>query len=83
MNPNLPNYSQNPILVNKFYPDGTPYKKSAEELRNYILELEANRRIEDLANVNFSRPVKPGDVLLYNQSTGDWELTDFISGGEW
>ncbi len=65
------------------FPDGTAYKQSAEELRQYIMELESSRRIQDLSNVKFLRSVKPGDALLYNYTTGFWNLQDFISGGEW
>ena len=65
------------------FPDGTEYKQSAEELRQYIMGLETTRRIQDLSNVNFVRNVKPGDALLYNHMTGNWELQNFISGGEW
>lgn len=64
------------------FPDGTPYKQDAAELRQYILDLEVTRRIEDLANVDFTRNVQPGDLLAYNYTTGNWELTDFISPGE-
>jgi hypothetical protein len=81
-NPTLPNMPKYGVLVNQFYPDGTPYKQEVEELRNYILNLEATRKIENLANVNFTRPVEPGDTLYYNQSTGNWELTDYLSSGE-
>lgn len=65
------------------FPDGTAYKQSAAELRQYIVELEGTRKIQDLANVNFTRNVKPGDALLYNYLTGNWELQNFISGGAW
>lgn len=65
------------------FPDGTEYKQSVAELRQYILALENTRRIQDLSNVNFVRSVKPGDALLYNYLTGNWELQNFISGGEW
>jgi hypothetical protein len=65
------------------FPDGAEYKKSAAELRQYILELEGTRRIQDLSNVNFVRNVKPGDALVYNHLTGNWELQNFISGGSW
>jgi hypothetical protein len=65
------------------FPDGAEYKKSVAELRQYILELESTRKIQDLSNVNFVRNVKPGDALLYNHTTGNWELQNFISGGEW
>jgi hypothetical protein len=65
------------------FPDSTEYKQSAEELRQYILSLESSRRIQDLSNVNFVRNVKPGDALLYNFTTGNWELQNFISGGGW
>lgn len=64
------------------FPDGSAYKQSAAELRQYVIDLEANRKIQDLSNVNFVRNVKPGDALLYNYQTGFWELQDFISGGE-
>jgi hypothetical protein len=65
------------------FPDGAEYKQSTAELRQYIIELEGTRRIQDLSNVNFIRNVKPGDALLYNYMTGNWELQNFISGGEW
>lgn len=65
------------------FPDGAEYKQSAAELRQYVIELESTRKIQDLSNVNFTRNVKPGDALLYNHTTGNWELSDFISGGEW
>lgn len=65
------------------FPDGAEYKQSLAELRQYILELEDTRKIQDLSNVNFVRNVQPGDVLLYNHTTGFWELQSFISGGEW
>ena len=65
------------------FPDNTEYKQSAEELRQYILQLESTRKIQDLSNVRFVRNVRPGDALLYNHTTGFWELQEFISGGEW
>ncbi len=65
------------------FPDGTVYKQSAAELRQYIVGLESTRKLQDLADVNFTRNVKPGDALLYNFTTGNWELQDFISGGGW
>lgn len=64
------------------FPDGAEYKQDAASLRQYVIELEANRKIQDLSNVNFVRNVKPGDALLYNYTTGFWELQNFISGGE-
>jgi hypothetical protein len=64
------------------FPDGAEYKQDAAELRQYVLSLEANRKIQDLSNVQFVRNVKPGDVLLYNHTSGFWELQQFISGGE-
>jgi len=64
------------------FPDGSEYKQDAASLRQYVIELEATRKIQDLANVRFTRNVKPGDALLYNYTTGFWELQDFISGGE-
>lgn len=65
------------------FPDGTEYKQNAADLRQYILSLESSRKLQDLNDVNFTRNVKPGDALLYNYTTGYWELTDFISGGVW
>lgn len=64
------------------FPDSTPYKQSASELRQYILNLEATRRLRDLADINFTRSPIPGDILAYNHTTGLWELLDFVSGGE-
>jgi len=64
------------------FPDSTPYKQTASELRQYIVNLEATRRLRDLADVNFQRSPQPGDVLAYNYTTGLWELLDFVSGGE-
>lgn len=77
--------SQYGVLGGKIgiFPDGAEYKQSAADLRQYVIELEANRKLQDLANVRFTRNVKPGDALLYNHTTGYWELQDFISGGEY
>lgn len=63
--------------------DGTPYFEDIEALRNWLLAREANRKIEDLANVEISRPIKDGDTLQYDQASNKWILTDFISGGIW
>lgn len=65
------------------FPDGSAYKQSAEELRQYIMGLESTRRLQDLSNVRFLRNVEPADVLVYNHTTGFWELQNFICGGEW
>lgn len=67
----------------RVFPDGSDYKQDAAALRQYIIALEASRKLQDLADVNFTRNVKPGDALLYNHLTGNWELQDFISGGAW
>jgi hypothetical protein len=64
------------------FPDSTPYKQSASELRQYIIELEATRKLRNLSDVNFTRSPQPGDILAYNYTTGYWELLDFVSGGE-
>lgn len=64
------------------FPDSTPYKQTASELRQYIINLEAARKLKDLADVNFQRSPQPGDMLAYNYTTGLWELLDFVSGGE-
>jgi hypothetical protein len=65
------------------FPDGTPYKQTLAELRDYIIYLEATRRLENVSNVNFSRSPQPGDMLAYNFTTGKWELIDYVSGGAW
>lgn len=64
------------------FPDSTPYKQTASELRQYIINLEATRKLRDLADVNFQRSPQPGDILAYNHTTGLWELLEFVSGGE-
>lgn len=64
------------------FPDSTPYKQSASELRQYIIQLEATRKLRDLADVNFQRSPQPGDILAYDYTTGLWELLDYVSGGE-
>lgn len=71
------------VLADQYYPDGTPYKQTAEELRNYILELETNRKLENLSNVTYGGNLTQGDILFYNQATGNWEITDYLSGGTW
>ena len=45
------------LTVSNFgvFPDSTPYKQSASELRQYIINLEATRKLRDLADVNFQR----------------------------
>lgn len=65
------------------FPDGTPYKQTLAELREYIISLETTRRFENLSNVNFSRSPQPGDMVAYNYTTGKWELIDYVSGGSW
>lgn len=74
-------YGYNRYFIGVF-PDSTPYKQSASELRQYIINLEATRKLRDLADVSFTRSPVPGDILAYNYTTGLWELTDFVSGGE-
>lgn len=64
------------------FPDSTPYKQTASELRQYIINLEATRKLRNLADVNFTRSPQPDDLLAYNYTTGFWELIDFVSGGE-
>lgn len=84
-NPNLPGdpNSNSVVFADQYYPDGTPYKKTSEELRNYIIQLETNRKLENLSNVVYSGNLTQGDILFYNQSTGNWEITDYLSGGVW
>jgi hypothetical protein len=64
------------------FPDSTPYKQSASELRQYIVNLEVTRRLRDLADVNFTRSPQANDILAYDHTTGFWSLLDFVSGGE-
>lgn len=64
------------------FPDSTPYKQSANELRQYILGLESTRQLRDINDVNFTRSPQPGDILAYDHTTGFWVLVDFVSGGE-
>lgn len=64
------------------FPDGTSYKESADKLRQYIISLESTRKLQDLSDVEFTRNVKKGDILIYNDTTGKWVLVDFLSGGE-
>lgn len=65
------------------FPDGSEYKQTEDELRQYIVSLESTRKLEDLVNVKITRNVRPGDTLVFNYLTGNWELKEFISGGEW
>ena len=58
-------------------------KTSIEDLRNYVISLEANRRLEDLNDVDFPRTPEPGDVLYRDGTTNQWQLTNYLSGGEW
>lgn len=64
------------------FPDGSDYFENCDELRQYIIELEASRKLQDLVDVNFTRTVKKGDFLVYDNTSGKWVLTDFLSGGE-
>tara|TARA_Y100000389_G_scaffold204986_2_gene261637 strand:- start:491 stop:817 length:327 start_codon:yes stop_codon:yes gene_type:complete len=64
------------------FPDGTKYKEDADALRQYILSLESIRKLQDLVDVQFSRGVKKGDFLVYDNTIGKWVLTNFLSGGE-
>lgn len=58
-------------------------KTSIEDLRNYVIALEASRKLEDLNDVEFDRPVQPGDVMYFETSTRQWELTNYLTGGTW
>lgn len=85
---NTGNYNANAYALWNFglsghLTDGTPYFTQIEDLRNWILAREMNRKIEDLANVHITRPVKDGDTLQYDAASNQWILTDFISGGVW
>ena len=64
------------------FPDGTKYKEDADALRQYIVSLESTRKLQDLTDVKFTRNVKKGDFLVYDNTDGCWVLTDFLSGGE-
>ena len=64
------------------FPDGTKYKEDADALRQYIISLESTRKLQDLVDVEFSRDVKKGDFLVYDNTIGKWVLTNFLSGGE-
>ena len=64
------------------FPDGTKHKEDAAALRKYIISLESTRKLQDLSDVNFSRNVKKGDFLIYDNTSGKWVLTDYLSGGE-
>ena len=59
-----------------------PIILKTDKLRQYIIELEASRKLQDLVDVNFTRTVKKGDFLVYDNTSGKWVLTDFLSGGE-
>jgi hypothetical protein len=64
-------------------PTSPEVKASIDELRNYVIALESSRRLEDLKDVEFDRPVQPGDVMYYEDASQQWELTNYSSGGEW
>jgi hypothetical protein len=63
------------------FPDSTPYKQSASELRQYIVNLEVTRRLRDLADVNFTRSPQANDILAYDHTTGFWNYS-ILSPGE-
>lgn len=75
-------YGYNTGLKKAVFPDGTAYKETCDELRQYVIELESTRKLQDLVDVEFSRNVKKGDFLVYDNTKGKWVLTDFLSGGE-
>ena len=52
-----------------------------EALLNYITNLEVNRKLDDLSNVELGRAPEPNDCLVYDYLTGKWTLTNYISGG--
>ena len=64
------------------FPDGSKYKEDAAALRQYIIDLEGTRKLQDLVDVKFTRSVKKGDFLVYDNGSGCWVLTDYLSGGE-
>jgi len=74
-------YGYNTGIKTGVFPDGTQYKEDADALRQYIIELESTRKLQDLADVEFSRNVQHGDILLRDDTIGKWVLVDFLSGG--
>lgn len=77
-NPHVRSNNYTPV-----YQPATPeMKASIEELRNYVMALESSRKLDDLSDVEFTREVQVGDIL-YRTSENKWQLTNYLTGGEW
>ena len=55
-------------LKSAVFPDGTEYKEDCDALRQYVVSLESSRKLQDLVDVEFSRNVKKGDFLVYDNT---------------
>ena len=54
--------------------EALPDLKTAAEMRKWIMCIEANRRLTDLADVNYDNPPSEGDLLIYNGASQQWEI---------
>lgn len=63
------------------FPDGTGYFQNVAELRQYLLDREANRTIFDINGIDWTQiggpnqPIPNGTVLIYNAVTQYWVAT--------
>lgn len=61
-----------------------PFFKDAADLRKWIMCIEQNRILSDLADVTYDSPPMDGDILLYNGTNEQWEVLNdelIFSGG--
>lgn len=61
-----------------------PFFKDAADLRKWIMCVEQNRKLSDLADVSYNVPPEHEDILIYNGSIQQWEILSddlVFSGG--
>lgn len=57
------------------FSDSTPYFESVEALRQYIIDREANRKLEDLVNVEDGiGTYSEGTILGFDTTTQKWTI---------
>ena len=66
------------------FSDGTPFFESIEELRQFIIDREANRKLEDLINVEDGiGDYDEGLILFFDADSSLWTIAETFSPLTW
>ena len=66
------------------FADNTSYFEDIEELRQFIIDREANRKLEDLINVEDGiGDYDEGLILYFNPDNSTWTIAESFAPIEW